>query len=919
MIYKNIIYILTVVLVCVTYTAQAQKKSSTKDTPPIVMPADIPDNYTSLHGRNIAVWNSHGRYYNQIKGEWIWQRARLMGTVEDMHTTDYVLNYLVPMLENAGANVFLPRERDLNIDEYIIDNDTPQATYSEIGNWFDGTDKGFAHKHKVYNDFINPFTEGTYRYCASTTGDKSTASATWRIPVEKSGNYSVYVSYKTIKESTTDALYTIHHAGGESRFRVNQTMGGGTWIYLGTFDFVEGGDNRVVLSNQSKDEGKYITADALKVGGGMGNIARKPCLMPRKATKQALNNQKEAQKRKRKGGKITLKEEKKAEVETATVSQMPRYAEAARYWLQWAGVPDTVYSDTGGDNDYDDDTRCRAYWVNYLCGGAEILPDSNGLRIPIDMAFAFHSDAGNVPGDSIVGSMNIYYTGKKRRSDLRYANGVSREQSRVAAGYISNTIMRDMSSMFQPQWNMRKDLNRRYAEASLLDVPAVLLESMSHQNFTDMRYGLDPRFKFVMSRAIYKGILKYLSKRHGLPYIVQPLPVDHMTLQWGDNNRIKIKWKDVKDSLEPTASPTSYKVYTRKGMYGWDNGVTVTECQYITPPVENGTIYSFYVTAVNKGGESFPSEILSAHRADDNAETVMIINAFDRVSAPYSVCDDASGMAGFLHDIDAGVPYRYTVAYTGRQYNFDRNSPWVDDQTNPGFGAGYNDYDAQLIAGNTFDYPYCHGVAIAQLGYSFLSASDEAVEDFDIALSDYPYLDVILGKERATILGNDSTQYHFEALPQLFTDMLTEYCHKGGNLLISGAYIGQDAYEGALAQESSRDFINNVLHCDWLSARSAHGEASVSTIIPNHDNLTFTWNSRPNPDCYSVEQTDILVPIDEKAVTFMQYEDGSSAAVASIDERYRCCTLAFPLEVIESEKQRYEILKLIFDFLTQKQ
>ena len=34
----------------------------------------------------------------------------------------------------------------------------------------------------------------------------------------------------------------------------------------------------------------------------------------------------------------------------------------------------------------------------------------------------------------------------------------------------------------------------------------MLLELLSHQNFADMRYGSDPRFKFLVSRAIYKGI-----------------------------------------------------------------------------------------------------------------------------------------------------------------------------------------------------------------------------------------------------------------------------------------------------------------------------------------------------------------------------------------------------------------------------
>ncbi len=44
-------------------------------------------------------------------------------------------------------------------------------------------------------------------------------------------------------------------------------MGGGTWIYLGTFSFGIGKTNcKIVLSNQSAKEGRLVTADAVKIG-----------------------------------------------------------------------------------------------------------------------------------------------------------------------------------------------------------------------------------------------------------------------------------------------------------------------------------------------------------------------------------------------------------------------------------------------------------------------------------------------------------------------------------------------------------------------------------------------------------------------------------------------------------------------------
>ncbi|MFO7840896.1 MAG: hypothetical protein R6V48_01865, partial [Fidelibacterota bacterium] len=102
-----------------------------------------------LNGRTIALWNSHGWYYENSLDRWEWQRARNFQIVEDIFPTAYVLKYLVPMLENAGANTFLPHERDINTNEVIVDNDDPGNTYIENGKWEEGG-IGFAVGEKPY-------------------------------------------------------------------------------------------------------------------------------------------------------------------------------------------------------------------------------------------------------------------------------------------------------------------------------------------------------------------------------------------------------------------------------------------------------------------------------------------------------------------------------------------------------------------------------------------------------------------------------------------------------------------------------------------------------------------------------------------------------------------------------------------------
>ncbi len=227
-----------------------------------------------LRGRHIALWQSHGRYFDQRRNCWRWQRARLWETCEDLYTQGYVLPFLVPMLENAGANVLLPRERDVRRAELVADNDPGiggAVRYAETAGrfaWSDGG-PGFAHLRSLYRAGENPFREGTVRRTTSVTEAAECSTAEWSADIPEAGEYAVYVSYRSLPESAEDARYTVRHLGGESRFAVNQTMGGGTWIYLGTFPFAAGRHAaRVVLSNLSSHAGRVVTADAVKIGGG---------------------------------------------------------------------------------------------------------------------------------------------------------------------------------------------------------------------------------------------------------------------------------------------------------------------------------------------------------------------------------------------------------------------------------------------------------------------------------------------------------------------------------------------------------------------------------------------------------------------------------------------------------------------------
>ena len=230
-------------------------------TPLITRASDPAGNATKgMQNNHLALWQSHGWYYEQKLGRWEWQRARIFQTVEDLYTQSYVVPFLVPMLENAGANVLLPRERDYNREELIVDNDSPsnQSTYHELTGkepWNTSPTPGFAHLKPVYLDGENPFKMGTARQAKTITRGQASI-VEWVPDITTPGKYGVYVSYQTVKNSSDGALYTVHHSGGKTDFRVNQQMGG-TWVFLGYFYFDKENENKITLSNQSRRSGRY--------------------------------------------------------------------------------------------------------------------------------------------------------------------------------------------------------------------------------------------------------------------------------------------------------------------------------------------------------------------------------------------------------------------------------------------------------------------------------------------------------------------------------------------------------------------------------------------------------------------------------------------------------------------------------------
>lgn len=849
------------------------------DEDPWVFNASRPYFVTAgLQNRHLSLWASHGRYWDAERG-WKWQRPNLFCTTEDLFTQTIVVPYLIPMLENAGAIVFTPRERDWQQQEIVVDNDDRHSiSYQEFVNgkkWKNCDSLGFANLQASYQDGENPFQMGTVRQ-AKATKRKKNSLVSYQPNFQKEGKYAVYVSYQTLPKSVPDAKYIVYHKGQATEFTVNQRMGGGTWVYLGTFEFDKGCNefNRVVCTNHASRRG-VVTTDAVRFGGGMGNIER--------------------------GG---------------FVSGMPRCLEGARYYAQWAGAPYSVYGGRKGKNDYADDINTRSMMTNWLGGGSVYMPAMDGKRVPIELSLALHSDAGyNPDGQSTWGTLAICTTDF---NDGMLNSGISRFASKDFAKALRDNLVEDMTNTFG-SFGKRYLWDRNYSETRLPEVPSAIIEMLSHQSFPDMRIAQDPMGKFTIARSIYKTILRFVSSNHDEPYVVQPLAPNHFSVEVDELGYASLTWNAQLDKTEPTAKPTSYIVYQAEGKGGFDNGTMVRSNIY-NVKLEPGKLYNFRVAAVNQGGESFPSETLSALYNPTATNKILIVNNFHRLASPQVVDNDS--IQGFDFDQDPGVSYGLTAGWSGKQRVFDIHRMGIESSS--GLGYSGNEMAGQFVAGNDFNHTVEHAQAIASGNkYSIASCSSEAILSGRVKMTDYQAVDLINGLERY----DGYTHQYYKTFTPAMQKRIKYYALNGGKLLVSGSYNGSD-----MQDEEEKSFMGAILKVNYeptgtkFIVQDVNPEDStiterdsIVTISPMVSGLgkEFSYYHSLNAKHYAATHPEILNPIGSTAFCAMRYLTGTSAAVAYKSTSYRTFTMGFPLECISDEKTRYSIMQGILKFLTE--
>ncbi len=515
----------------------------------------------ALDGRAVYLSQCHGYHYSEALGRFTTQRGNVYDTVEDFHNPEAMNQFLTSYLENAGAAVYTTKERDHQANEVIVDNG--DAGYVERGGKFRKGQPGFG-RAPVYDYGENPFDMGETRVFGAASG----AVASWSATVPEAGSYAIYVSWDADREHAADAHYRITHPGGTIDRWFDQRVHGSTWQYVEKLWLTPEQPVVIELIADSEDKGALLSADAIRVGGGIGNIAR-----------------------------------------AGEPSGVTRWQEAAIQYTQFNGAPPSVYDPyrTGTDGS---DPSARSRWAAWEHPSGE------------DALFlSWHSNASS--GGGARGTVTYVYEGSR---------GAAVAGSEDLAWAVQEELIDTFRVNWQSDWADRGVKKAGFAEANPgnnPEMPAALIELAFHDNAEDVEFLKHPEFRLDASRAMYRGIVRYFAERDGVEPIFLPEPPTALALTHNADGAMVLSWQAGVSGAPYGDAPTGYLVQLSENGLAWKTPFAVSGTETVLDVAPGTTVYA-RVIASNDGGVSFASEVVAGMRSPDTKPAVLVVDAFDR-------------------------------------------------------------------------------------------------------------------------------------------------------------------------------------------------------------------------------------------------------------------------------------------------
>jgi hypothetical protein len=383
----------------------------------------------------------------------------------------------------------------------------------------------------------------------------------------------------------------------------------------------------------------------------------------------------------------------------------------------------------------------------------------------------------------------------------------------------------------------------------------------------------DPKFRQMLARAVYQGIVAFWAAEHGSPATLLPEPPRSLRCVATGPDTATLAWDEPEtDSLGVRGDPaTGYRLYRSTHGRGFPPGEDLGNVTSITlGGLTPGAVTSVYVTATNAGGESFPTEVMAVRTPTGAADPrVLVVNAFDKLD----------------------VSTRVRV-------------PWSSSTL----------YRHLLTRMNTYDAVVEHAAALA-VSSPFVAFDSCEAETLDLGLVDLGEYDAVvwvggIESEVSTVDGSVDT-----SVTPAQRAALTAYLEGGGSLFLSSAEVAWD-----LDRWGGTTWVDTTLHADYVADGSGCHTAGglAGSIFAGLGPVTFDDGSGPT---YAVNWPEVIAPVGG-AVAAMEYLDDDEATgrgsgqVAAIQYRGvgRVVYLGFPFETILDAGLRTEVMTRALEF-----
>jgi hypothetical protein len=762
-----------------------------------------------LSGKIVYTHGGHGiTAANKRDGEWSFQRGPGNEMIEDLGNVDQMA-FLVDYLFRAGATVVPLRPVGYQTNEMVLDNDDDGVTFE--GDWSKPKDA------PVYFGKA-----GHVPYKQTATSQKETAHARYTPKIPEAGFYPVYAWTSSGGDRAADQLYRVKHAGGITEVTVNHRRVGNGLVYLGTYYFDAGTNGYVDISNRSESEGSIVVADMIRFGNGKGDISRG----------------------------------------AAGISKWGRQDESGLYWVKWhadraTGVAESDYRATDED---------RQAAISFSPRYAAYMNREADGRLQDRVFVSFHSNAG---GKGVArGTLGLL----NGNTDPKTATPNQFLLAKSLAKEVNDDLVAQNGTM-EHDWFDRGEkvtLDREdieFGEINNLfinsEFDATIIEVAFHDNKEDAELMRTQTVRDSVARATYKGLIKYFRAVDGnkTPATVLPPPVTDVHVESKEAGSVTVSWVPPKADPHTGDAATSYRVYTSTNGYGFDGGTNATGKDMPTAAISGldpKIPYYFKVVAVNDGGESEVSEVLTAVPSGGKRD-VLVVNGFDRVGHTLNPKD----------------------TYHGK--SVERVRP---RQSNS------RDYVVQVASAIHAARPEVH----------VASTSNEAVTSGAVKLTDYKTVIWILGEESTLDFTFDKNE----------REKVEDFVESNGNLFVSGSEIGWDLS----GRGNGPEFIKNTLGAKFV--KDSAGTYDVAGAAGGiFDGLKFSFDN--GKQFYDVDSADVIAP-QEGAKAALNYANGAGVAgiqMAGEDGRGSVVMLGFPFETITTAADRAEMIKRVLEFFHQ--